>query len=584
MFTLSLQLVAIFGCCLGVGLTLFPFVPKSLSALSKLLFSFVGGLFLTVLVLQNLIYLGVPVRISAWFLVSLAAFQFYLARRNWVSWIQTVRTNVDIQVVSVVVIAMITFHSAVPIKQGLESYYGKAHPDQLSYVLLAEFLKEEPYKTNIRDVGRQPWLVIPVNLKEERIGQSVINAEISVLSQTNAESGYAATIIFFLLSLAICLYAMLRDIGIDRFQAGLGAFFPTILPVITRLTLDGFLSQTAVLFVFAFFGNLLRRGELNTKSFTLFFSLGLAYLIAAYSELAPLGFCCFLLGVFLIRPEIFRHKRLMVWCTILFVAFLNPFYIRNLITFLSVQYHTAAIGRFMDELVPHILTVDGWSGLLFGAVNPHWRPFFDLAGILFAGVAVIGFLLLRRSDKSVFGSILLPALGIISYLATRVPLPVYPIAKLIFSFSPFICVLACSAISRLALSKVNHFASSMRISILVLLVVVAAGGSIKEYRGVVKNREFVGPLRNPRFLAVCQRLESLRDEKVLLCEGDPVRLAWLCYHARKNNVYCQTTQIGNAAVLGQSLPFLDIPRIEDIDFVATRDRIANAKSVGSSGD
>src|SRR6201984_3806273 len=98
MLTLSLQLVAIFGCCLGVGLTLLSFVPKNLSTLSKLLFSFVGGLFLTVLIPQNLIYLGVPVRISAWFLVGLAAFQFYLARRNWGGWIRTLRRDTDIHV------------------------------------------------------------------------------------------------------------------------------------------------------------------------------------------------------------------------------------------------------------------------------------------------------------------------------------------------------------------------------------------------------------------------------------------------------------------------------------------------------
>src|SRR5258708_38174005 len=93
-------------------------------------------------------------------------------------------------------------------------------------------------------------MLMPVRLKDERIGHSVITAEISVLSQTNAKSSYAATVIFFLLSLAICLYVLLRDIGINRLTAGLGAFLPTILPAITRLTLDGFLSQTAVLFVF----------------------------------------------------------------------------------------------------------------------------------------------------------------------------------------------------------------------------------------------------------------------------------------------------------------------------------------------
>jgi hypothetical protein len=256
----------------------------------------------------------------------------------------------------------------------------------------------------------------------------------------------------------------------------------------------------------------------------------------------------------------------------------------------------AAIGRFMDDLVPHVLTVDGWSEILFGVVDQPLRLFFGLAGVLFALVAVIGFLLLQRSEKLVFGSILLPVLGIASYLATRVPLPAYPIAKLIFSFSPFVCVLLFSAISKFALPKANQLSSLLRTSFLVLLVATAACGSIKEYRGVVNKTEFLESLRDPSFLDVCRGLESIRDKKVLLWDTNPFRLAWLCYHARKNDVYCHARQIGNASVTDQSLPFLDIPRIESIDFVVSRDRIVNTrgaplvpkivntKSAGSSGD
>jgi len=115
-------------------------------------------------------------------------------------------------------------------QQGLEWYYGKGYDDQLNYVLLAEFLKEEPYSTSPQDIGLRPWLVRPVGfriseeqlgkssgpgvevigLKKERIGQSVITAEISVWSGTNGKGSYAATVIFFLTLLAICLYVSLR--------------------------------------------------------------------------------------------------------------------------------------------------------------------------------------------------------------------------------------------------------------------------------------------------------------------------------------------------------------------------------------
>ena len=68
--TLFLQLFVLFACCLGVGVALRFLFPKEFSLLSKVLFSLLGGLFLVVLIPQNLVYLGVPVRISAWLLLG----------------------------------------------------------------------------------------------------------------------------------------------------------------------------------------------------------------------------------------------------------------------------------------------------------------------------------------------------------------------------------------------------------------------------------------------------------------------------------------------------------------------------------
>jgi hypothetical protein len=98
---------------------------------------------------------------------------------------------------------------------------------------------------------------------------------------TDAKAGYAATVIFFLTALAICVCVFLRETGIDRFMAGSGALLAAVLPAVTRLSLDGILSQASTLFVYPLFASLLHQGELSAQSFTLFFSLTLAYLVAA---------------------------------------------------------------------------------------------------------------------------------------------------------------------------------------------------------------------------------------------------------------------------------------------------------------
>jgi hypothetical protein len=183
------------------------------------------------------------------------------------------------------------------------------------------------------------------------------------------KSGYAATVIFFLTVLAICLYVLLRETGIDRFMAGSGALLAAFLPVVTRLSLDGFLSQVSILFVFPFFASLLRSQNLSARSFTLFFSLTLAYVVSAFSEIACLGFCTFILGVLFVRHDAFRTKRLMVMSASLLIVLMNPWYLRNLIGFLGQQYYMAANATLLNNLVPNVLTLRGWSELTFGAVT-----------------------------------------------------------------------------------------------------------------------------------------------------------------------------------------------------------------------
>jgi hypothetical protein len=85
--------------------------------------------------------------------------------------------------------------------------------------------------------------------------------------------------------------------------------------------------------------------------------------------MAPFGAASFVLGIILVRRDEFRDKRLMVLSAILIVALVNPFYIYNLIAFLSQQYFIASKGRFMDELVTNPLNLRGLSEVLFGTTN-----------------------------------------------------------------------------------------------------------------------------------------------------------------------------------------------------------------------
>jgi hypothetical protein len=557
-----------------------------------------GGLFLVVLIPQNLVYLGVPVRISAWLILGGALVQVWLCRHKFIAWIRTFYSNGEIRTLVVIILLTITFHGIVPVRQGLEWYYGKGHFDQINYVLLAEFLKEEPYSMSEQAIGLRPWLVKPVGfqvraeqlglssgpgqkiigLKQERIGQSIITAEIGVWSGTDGKGGYAATVIFFLTLLAICLYVFLRETGIDRFMAGSGALLAALLPAVTRLSLNGFLSQASILFVFPFFASLLRHQDLRARSFTLLFSLTLAYVAAAYSEIALIGLCTLFLGVMFIRHDKFRAKRLMFMGAILLIALMNPFYLRNLIEFLGQQYYYAANAPLLENLGPKVLTLRGWSELIFGAImSAPLALFFDYYTVLLGLLFLAGVILLSRRDRVIFGAILLPAILAILYLATRTPPSSYPIAKITLTILPFMIGLVFVALSRVAANSHYRPVAVLTKLLCAIIVAAAAAGSVRYYSEVLNNGDLLRFVREPRFLNVCRKLEEIKNKRVLVFETHQLLTPWLCYHARHNDVYFDGRLISDSGVPPLA-PFSKIPELANIDFVATRDRIVDLRA------
>jgi hypothetical protein len=589
------QLLVLFVGCLGVGLAFRPLIPNGFSPLNKVLFSLLSGLFLVVLIPQNLVYLGVPVRISAWLVLGAAVAQMWLCRHQFIVWRQLLYSNIEIRTLTAVVLVTIVFHGAVPAQQGLERYYGKGYEDQLNYVLLAEFLKEQPYSTGEGQIALHPWLIRPVGfhvnaeqlgmssgpglevigLKKERIGQSIITAEISTWSGTDGKGGFAATIIFFLTILAICLYVLLRETGIDCFMAASGGLLAAFLPVITRLSLNGFLSQVSILFVFPFFASLLRHQELNARSFTLLFSLTLAYIVATYSEIAPIGFCTFFLGVLFIRRDQMGPKRLMLMSAILLIALVNPFYLHNLIGFLWQQYNMAANAKAMEHMVPNLLNLRGWSELIFGVVtNAPLASWFDCWTLLLGVLLLAGGILLSRRDQLIFGAILLPVLLVILYLATRTSSSYYPIAKITLTIFPFVIGLVFVPFSRLSANHQSHFVGMLTKLVCASIVTAAAAGSFRYYLEVLDNQGLLRYLREPGFLKVCHDLEKIKNKRVLVFETNPLLTRWLCYHARHNDVFFDGRFISDSPV-PPTIPFAKIPDLENVDLIATRDRIVD---------
>ncbi len=136
-----------------------------------------------------------------------------------------------------------------------------------------------------------------------------------------------------------------------------------------------------------------------------------------------------------VRQDSFRAKRLMLLGAILLVAAANPFYLNNFIVFLGKEYSLAANFTQLESLGPNVRTVRGWAELIFGFIqDAPLASFLDYCAIFCVYLFLAGFVALSRRDKLVFGAVLLPAVLFTGFLASRTPLPPYPIAKIALTF------------------------------------------------------------------------------------------------------------------------------------------------------
>ena len=239
----------------------------------------------------------------------------------------------------------------------------------------------------------------------------------------------------------------------------------------------------------------------------------------------------------------------------------------------------AANATFLDNLAPNLLTLHGWSELIFGTIaSAPLALFFDYCAILLGLLFLAGAIFLSRRDKLIFGAILLPVILVILYLATRTPRSYYPIAKITLTILPFVIGLVFVALSRVAANSQNHSIEVLMKLLCAFIVAAAAAGSVRYYSEVLNNGGLLRYVREPRFLNVCRELEEIKNKRVLVFETHPLLAPWLCYHARHNEVYYRRPALSATHPSRTLFRFSKVPDLADVDFVATRDRIVDLRA------
>jgi hypothetical protein len=439
--------------------------------------------------------------------------------------------------------------------QGVERYRGNMLSDQYHYVVLAQFLADEPFSTDWPDVGQRPWLVMPVALKDDRLGQSVIQAFLAV------SAGREALDLFFptqLLGVGLLCPAVLllgRQLGLSRRASAWAAAASGLAPGVLFLQSNCYLSHALCLpALVAFLAAVVRlaRGGGWRPLPDAMTALGLGF--AVYTEFAPLflgaGAAALALGK--LAGHVGAGRVLGVTAALALALCANPAAVAGAV---SVCGRGAGHGAGMSLQYPLPVWVAGVWLHQEKAVRVGHRlaatPAHALAFGGFAAAALGAGWSARRALRG--GRRRLPALACCSLAVPPLlvwlvrPESVYVISKLLWTLTPVLVLFVAFALQaageRLRAARWRPIRAVAPAAAGVLLVTLGIQ-SLLEQRSVARGWDEHGPSRvwnDPDLRQLCGvvRRQPSADVVVAL-RGDggettpSAASGALCYHARRH--------------------------------------------------
>jgi hypothetical protein len=243
------------------------------------------GLAALAVVLQNVVvFADVPLRVAAqWVWAAVAAL--------WVPFVATASGRASLRAVPRRTLALSAgvylVQSAGVLAYGVEQFRGNLVTDQLQYVMLARFLTDEPFSTGWADIGGRAWLVLPVALKGDRLGQSVLHGFFATTAGTDPLNLFFPTIALGAALLVPAVRMLAPTVGLFGRRAQAAAVAVALAPGGTSVLADCYLSHA--LFVpalVAFVAAVARVGR--RPGAAVWAAVALALGLAVYTEFVPL--------------------------------------------------------------------------------------------------------------------------------------------------------------------------------------------------------------------------------------------------------------------------------------------------------
>jgi hypothetical protein len=323
------------------------------------------GIAVIALVLQNLIYLDIPVRLSApviWIGVLLLWIYFYRSGQLR----ECLRACPLAPFAGALFVYL--FQGIGLLVVGARYYVGKAWADQFNYTSIAQLFIDDRFSLPLQEVGNRPYLVPGIVKRMDRIGFAGLHGFFAVSSFQDAKTLFEPMILLSPALIVLAIYALGRRFGLERGYAVAAGVVAGVMPAITAVHLESFLAQAlAIPFLLVFPVMLHELSERPDWSRLSIAAIVIAATTSIYTELwiILLGLAILILGI-----AAFGHRyawRLLACCAFTVIA---PFALSPLSVKTILNIFNRVGAPVLGNVYPWALQVEGlgrlWLGDLVG--------------------------------------------------------------------------------------------------------------------------------------------------------------------------------------------------------------------------
>ena len=467
---------------------------------------------------------------------------------------------------------------------GAKHYVGRAWIDQFNYTAIAQFLMDYPFSLSYEKIGNHPYLFKAVQLKGDRIGQSILHGFLATSSFTDAKTMFEPTILLTPLLVILAVYLLSRKLSLSIRPAVIAAVWAGVLPGVTLVHLESFLSQSLAIPLLILWPVLVSDvlDHPNWRNL-LTAALVLAAGTSVYTEFYVIFAA---VGPVVVAAKLKGHwqkiiKHVFLYAILVAVALsLNPRFAGGIVNI----YQRLDSPNVLSIIYPWAFSLEGIERLWFGEMirigdlSPLVQQLAGFVSLVVMSIAFCGLALTfhkRRNGLSLAVLFLAMVPLLIRLRGSQHP---YQFYKALLSVSPLLTVGAVAAAvkenssSKAFGRRVNHIGLGAVATLLLLSGLGTREMVLRSARAEYSQRSNAHLLLDPAVRQLQDKLSTMQHENLIIFCDDHFMNGWLTYFGRGNHIWLRNpriTDIDLSALPGSEDVVITFENIPDTFYVLT---------------